>query len=102
MHAVDRAGIPAFRGLKVSQPAWKLILSVMSEGRSTVIAFPWYLLAVGIFIVIIGSLLASVRKAPGSGRRVVDPTMRDDEIIQNLQSGQRVSLPNLVILVGFI
>jgi len=72
-----------------------------------VIAFPWYLLAFGILLVIIGWFFGGLRKL-GSGRRlvdprrVVDPDMRDDEIIQNLRSGHRVSLPNLVVLVGLL
>jgi hypothetical protein len=65
-------------------------------------AFPWYLLAVGIFIVIVGAFLAGVSKPPGSGRRAIDPTMRDQEIMQTLRSQQRVSLPSLVILLGLL
>jgi hypothetical protein len=66
------------------------------------IAFPWYLLAFGIFVVIVGSFFAGVAKPPGSGRRAINPKMRDDEIIRSLKRGQRVSLPNLVILFGLL
>ncbi|MFL5241961.1 MAG: hypothetical protein ACJ8FY_07620 [Gemmataceae bacterium] len=64
-------------------------------------SLPWYLLAAGIILVIIGSLLAGVMRPPGSGR-VIDPRMRDDEIIRNLKSGQRITLPNIVIFVGLL
>ena len=65
-------------------------------------AFPWFLLAAGIILVIIGALLAGLSKPPGSGRRAIDPSMRDREILRNLQNEQRPSLPSLVILVGLL
>jgi hypothetical protein len=73
--------------------------------RNTMVAFPWYLLAAGILIVIIGCFFADLSKLSkprGSGRRVIDPAMRDDEIIRNLQGGQRISLANLVVLFGLL
>lgn len=63
-------------------------------------SYPWYLLAVGIFIVIIGALLAAVVKP--AGRPGIDPKMRDKEIIRNLQRGERISLPKLVVFVGLL
>jgi hypothetical protein len=74
----------------------------VSQERRTVIAFPWYLLSFGIFVVIIGCLFAGLRKPTDSGRRAIDSTMRDDEIIQNLNSGHGVSLLGLVILFGLL
>lgn len=64
------------------------------------VSLPWYLLAAGIVIVVIGSLLASLPGPPSRGRRTIRPGMRDEEIIRDLKRGQRVSVPNLVILVG--
>src|SRR5689334_2942767 len=74
----------------------------MVRVSSTMIAFPWFLLAAGILIVIIGCFFADLRKLFGSGRRVIDPAMTDDEIRRILQSGQRLSLPNLVVLFGLL
>ena len=57
---------------------------------------------IGIIIGIIGSLIAAMRRPTESGRSLIDPRMRDEEIIRNLQRGERIALPNLVILVGFL
>ena len=65
-------------------------------------SFPWYLLAIGIGIVVVGSLLASLSGPPDRGQRAINPRMRDNEIIRDLKRGQRVTLPNLVILVGLM
>jgi len=67
-----------------------------------VVAFPWYLLSAGIFIVIIGALLGGVMKPPDSRRRAIDPRMRDDEIVRGLKRKQRPLLPNLVVLIGLL
>jgi hypothetical protein len=63
---------------------------------------PWYLLAVGIFLVIVGALLAGLGNPRGSGRRAIDPRMRDEEILERLQRGQGISLPGLVVLIGLV
>jgi len=66
-----------------------------------VIAFRWVLFSAGILFVVIGFLLGGVMKPPGSRKPFIDPRMRDDEIVRNLKRGQRVILPNLVVLLGF-
>jgi hypothetical protein len=64
------------------------------------VAYPWYLLAIGLIIVVVGSLFAGLSSSSRSRQRGIDPRMRDDEIVRHLQSEQRISLPNLVVLVG--
>jgi hypothetical protein len=66
-----------------------------------VIAFRWVLFSAGILVVIIGYLLAGVMKPPDSKKPFIDPRMRDDEIIRNLKRGQRIFVPNLIVLFGF-
>ena len=66
------------------------------------ISLPWLLLAVGIGIVILGYLLASLPGSSGGGDRPFDPRMRDDEIIRKLDRAQRIPLANFVMLAGLI
>jgi Flp pilus assembly protein TadB len=66
------------------------------------IAFPWYLLAAGIVLVIVGFLLAAAAEPSSPRRRIIDPAMRDADIVRQLQRGQRVSVPSLIILAGFL
>jgi hypothetical protein len=66
-----------------------------------VVSLPWYLLAAGIALVVIGFLLAGLMGPPGRGRRPIDADMRDDDVVRELKRTQRVSLPSLVILAGF-
>jgi len=49
------------------------------------IAAPWYLLSIGIFVLLVGFFLAAIRRPPGGDQRVIDPNMSDDEIVENLQ-----------------
>ena len=66
------------------------------------VSLPWYLFAAGIFILIIGSLLAGIIKPPGNRGRAIDPRMRDDEIVRQLKRKQRPFWPNLVVLFGLL
>jgi hypothetical protein len=66
-----------------------------------VVSLPWYLLAVGIALVVIGFLLAALPRSPDHIQRAIDPDMRDEDIVRELQRSQRVSVPGLVILAGF-
>jgi hypothetical protein len=69
-----------------------------------VVSFPWYLLAAGIVLVVIGALLAGLpgQSDRGAGRHALHSRMRDDEIVRELKRQQRVSVPGLVILAGFV
>jgi hypothetical protein len=67
-----------------------------------VVSLPWYLLAAGIVLVVLGFVLAGLGGPPGRGRRAIDPDMPDDDIARELKRAQRVPVPNLVILAGFV
>lgn len=64
------------------------------------IAAPWYLLAAGIGLVILGYFLSVLMRPSDSAERGIDEEMDDDEIAERLQRGNRLSFPGVVILVG--
>jgi hypothetical protein len=66
-----------------------------------VVSLPWYLLAAGIALVIIGLILGALPGPTDRGRRTIDPQMRDDDIVQELKRSQRAPVSALVILAGF-
>jgi hypothetical protein len=62
---------------------------------------PWYLLAGGIVLIIIGYFLASMGR-PGSGQVFIDARMSDEEIERLMNKEDRGSpVANAVILLGF-
>ena len=65
-------------------------------------ALPWYLLAAGLVLVVVGFLLAGLSGSSRSRHRGLDPDMDDDEIARHLRDEQRVSFPGLVIVFGFV
>ncbi len=64
-------------------------------------AWPWYLLAAGIILVIVGLLLGALMNPPGSGR-AIHSRMTDDEISRKLENEQRLTLSSLVVLLGLV
>jgi hypothetical protein len=62
---------------------------------------PWYLLAAGILIVIVGFLLVSL---PGAGKRPrrISKRMRDDEIIRSLKEAERMPFSSYVVVLGLL
>jgi hypothetical protein len=66
------------------------------------IAVPGYLFSAGILILLIGYVLAAVKKPPRADRPRIDPRMQDDEIIQTLHRTQGGFSPNHVVLVGIV
>ena len=66
------------------------------------IAFPWYLLAIGIVIVIIGSILTVIMGPRRSGGGFIDPRMSDDDIARDLERARGSWFPNLMIRVGVL
>jgi hypothetical protein len=69
-----------------------------------VVSLPWYLLAGGIMLVVIGTLLAGLpgRSERSGGGRALRAEMRDDDIARELKRAERMPLPNLVILAGLL
>ena len=63
------------------------------------IGAPWFLLAVGIVIVLIGSLMAAVSGGRGG---FIHANMRDDDIIEELDNAQRMPLSRYVIGAGVL
>jgi hypothetical protein len=74
---------------------------LFGDREGVVVSLPWYLLAAGMVLVVIGFILACLPGPPGRGRRSIDPDMRDDDIVRELKRGQRVPVSNFVILAGF-
>jgi hypothetical protein len=66
-----------------------------------VVSLPWYLLAAGIALVVLGLILAALPGKADRGRRTIHRRMRDDEIIRQLKRSQRAPAYALVILAGF-
>jgi hypothetical protein len=66
-----------------------------------VVSLPWYLLAGGIALVVIGFLLTGLSGGARPGRRAIDPDMRDEDVVRELRRARRVPVPSLVILAGF-
>jgi hypothetical protein len=61
---------------------------------------PWYLLAVGIFLVILGYFIA--RLGGRSSRIYISPKMSDDEIERMMSKAQGSPLAGLLVLLGFL
>lgn len=72
----------------------------MNGRGAIVVSLPWYLLAAGIMIVILGFVLAGLPGSSGRGR-VIDADMDDDEIADELRRARRLSVPSLIVLLGF-
>ena len=64
------------------------------------IATPWYLMAVGVGLVIVGFLAAGFRQVLGSGPPAIDRRMRDGQIAKILRDRQRAGFPVLIVYAG--
>jgi hypothetical protein len=67
-----------------------------------VAGLPWFLLAFGVLLVIVGFILASLPRSPGQDRRAIDSDMDDDDIVRELKRAERIPVPSLIILAGFV
>jgi hypothetical protein len=67
-----------------------------------VTALPWYLLALGIVVLIIGFLLAGLARPSRRDLRMIDPDMDDEDIARSLEADQRMPLASVVMLAGFL
>ena len=63
-------------------------------------ALPWYLLAFGIFLVIVGFIIAGMGRPPSQG--LLHPSMRDEDIARQLQREQRGGIAPLLVLGGCV
>ncbi len=64
-------------------------------------AAPWYLLAGGILVLILGYFVAHLGNR-GSGRFFIDPKMSDKEIERLMNERQGSRLGGLLVLLGFV
>jgi type VI protein secretion system component VasF len=72
-----------------------------SARRDVVLSAPWYLLAAGIALVVIGALLTALTGS--SGRKGgIHSRMRDEDIARELEREQRLPVGSLVILAGLV
>ena len=65
------------------------------------VSLPWYLLAFGIGLVLLGFILAGLPGSSDRGGKVIHAKMRDKDIIRELERTRRMPLSSLVILAGF-
>lgn len=62
-------------------------------------AAPYYLLAVGIVVIITGVLVANMT---GGQKTLIDPRMSDKEIARQMKRNQGSSLGGVLMLVGWL
>jgi hypothetical protein len=65
------------------------------------IAYSYFLFAFGVFVLIVGYLLAGVMKPPGSGLEIKSK-MRDKDIMKVLKKQQGIFFPDLIVLLGYL
>ena len=64
------------------------------------LALPWYLLAAGIGLVILGALVAQANPEMPSKRKRMSEKMSDDEIARSLNQRGPISVAAVLILLG--
>src|SRR3954451_9624450 len=70
-------------------------------GRA-MIAAPWYLLSVGIVLVILGAISGALFGAGRSSRNTVDSRMSDGEIARRLERQSSVGFSGLIVYLGLL
>jgi hypothetical protein len=63
------------------------------------IGLPWFLLAIGIVLLLVGAMLAVLRDA-SRRKPLINPKMRNKDIARHLRNEQRVSVPALIFYAG--
>lgn len=66
------------------------------------IAAPWYLLAVGIVLVIVGAISSVVSGAGRSSGNRIDPRMSDAEIARRLERRSSLGCSGLILSLGLL
>ena len=64
------------------------------------IAVPWYLLSLGIVVLLAGIFLSAL--APPPRQNAIDPRMTDEEIAKTLRGRERGSWGGLVVFAGLL
>jgi hypothetical protein len=66
------------------------------------IAVPWYLLAAGIALVILGHFIENLSgSAPVKTKKTIDHKMRDKDIINSLNEREEISTGSMIALLGY-
>jgi hypothetical protein len=65
------------------------------------IAMPWYLLAAGCVLLIVGFLVGGLGSSGGSAR-TIDPRMRDEDIARQLNSGGGGGFAGVLVILGVL
>jgi hypothetical protein len=60
------------------------------------IGLPWFLLAIGIVLVLVGSMLAVLSAASRRKPPPINPKMRNKDIARHLRNEERVTAPALI------
>jgi hypothetical protein len=66
------------------------------------IAVPYYLLAGGIGLVIVGFFMAAASRVSHPPRKPISSKLRDAEIIQHLRNENRIRLHSVVFFAGLL
>ncbi len=66
------------------------------------IAAPWYLLAGGIGLVILGYFVAGLSGSSGRGPRPITPRMRDQDIINSLNEQDALPPGAILSFLGYL
>jgi hypothetical protein len=73
-----------------------------ADGEELIMAgLPWYLLALGIILVVVGTLLAGLGGGSASNR-AIDPRMKDEDIARLMNRGEGNWLANTLVLLGLV
>lgn len=65
------------------------------------IAAPWYLLSLGILLVIVGAISGALFGAGGSSKTAIDPRMSDAEIARRLKRASSLTFSGVIVYAGF-
>jgi hypothetical protein len=66
------------------------------------IAAPWYLLSIGIVLILVGSISGALFGAGRSSGPGIDPRMSDAEIARRLRRQSSLTFPGLIVYAGLL
>lgn len=66
------------------------------------IALPWYLMAIGIVLILIGGFAGALSGAGDSPKTVIHERLSDEEIVNRLNEQPPLSLSSLMMGAGFL
>ena len=64
------------------------------------VGLPWFLLAAGLALVLVGALMGGLPGRTRRGRRAIRPRMRDADIAEELNATEPVRAADLVVSAG--